>query len=116
MEPREAAQPDDRSGRDDRATAALSHLRNRILHPEENAAQEHRERAIPILDRNLLQRPQCTTESCIVTDDVESSELFGRACDHRFYVGLGRHVGSLEDGAPAILLALAYRRLAALNV
>src|SRR6516164_2269946 len=43
VETRVAAQSGDRGSRDNRATAALAHLRNRILHPKEHAAQEHRD-------------------------------------------------------------------------
>src|SRR6516165_7042366 len=80
VETRVAAQSGDRGRRDNRATAALAHLRNRVLHSQENAAQENRERAVPVLDGDLLQRTQCATEPGIVIDDVESAKLLDCTC------------------------------------
>ena len=84
-----------------------------MLHAEEDAAQQHRLRAVPVLDRDLGERPERAADAGVVEHDVEAAELGERARDERLDVGLGRDVRALEDALRARRARLFGRRFAA---
>ena len=76
-----------------------------MLDPEEYAAQQDREGAIPIFDANILERPQRTAEAGIIERDIKSAKLGYCTRNRRLYLGFVRNVRALKDRAAAILAA-----------
>jgi len=68
-----------------------------MLHPKENAAQQNRERLVPVFDRDVFERSGRAAEAGVIVDDVEAAEFLERAIDEGFHIRLGRDVGFLED-------------------
>ena len=87
-----------------------------MLHPEENAAQQHRLALVPVLDGNLFERSDRAADAGVIIDDVETPELADRARDQRLDFSFGGYVGLLKDRAPRVLLAIANRSFAAFDV
>ena len=75
----------DGAGVDDRATVTLLlELDDRVLAPEEHAAEVHRDQAVEVVDGVLLEaHPEPRRRDAdVVEEDVESAELLDRGGDH----------------------------------
>ena len=92
-----AAEAGDRRGVDDAAAAALlDHHPRRVLRPDEHAAHEHGERAVPVVDADLGERPERTADAGVVEQHVETAEALDGGTDQRLDVVLLGDVGAHE--------------------
>src|SRR5207244_12642674 len=69
------------------------HDGRRVLHPEEDTAEEHRDGRVEALDADLVDGAVDSGESRVVEEAVEPAEAADRLVHHRRDVGLAAHVG-----------------------
>ena len=92
-----AAQPGDRRGVDDAAAAAaVDHRPRPVLDAEEHAARQDGERAVPVGDADLGDRPEGAADAGVVEHHVEAAEAPDRRGDELLDRGLVGDVGPDE--------------------
>ena len=79
-----------------------THRRDRVLHPEEHAAEVDVHRAVVVLHRHVGDEP-AGADARDVAEDVEAPELRHGTLDHRLDVGLLGDVGVERDDRVADL-------------
>ena len=73
-----------------------------MLHAEEDAAQQHGERVVPVLDARLCDRPEHAADAGVVEHAVQASEVRERRVEHRLHLGLVGDVGPDEADPVAV--------------
>src|SRR5262249_27752767 len=99
--PEAGAEPSHARRADDRAGALALHDASRVLHPQEDATQQHADCRVEALDTDLVDRPVNAAGAGVVEETVEPAEAAKRLVDHRHHVGLAAHVGMDVHGASA---------------
>src|SRR5712692_3505151 len=83
----EADQSRDARGVDNRAAAVFDHVRQRVLHPQKDAAQVDRDYAVEVLFFHQCEKVAYSLDPGVVVEDVGRAEFFERRRDHRPGIG-----------------------------
>src|SRR2546426_3916878 len=99
--PETGAEPGHARRADDRARSLPLHHGRRMLHPEEDAAQQHADGRVEAVDADLVDPTVDASCASVVEEAVESAEATNGLVDHCRDVGLAAHVGVDVRGASA---------------
>src|SRR5207247_9797351 len=88
---------------DDRARTLPLHHRRRVLHPEEDAAEEHADGLVESLGGHVLDLAAHARVAGIVEDAVELAEALAGLVNRRLDIRLAADVGVHVSGARAKL-------------